>query len=211
MYFFSGRPKYKQLSSTLKKDIRLHFGTIDSIETEAKTFLFSLGNDELLTNDCESAVSETLGYMDDNKLIFRSTNADYLPLRLKGILAISHRISGALDDVDIMKIHLGSKKVTYLTLDNFDNSPLPRIVKRTVVDLRLNSVFTASYDEKKQVRLFYLKSKLMKATDKNYSNQAHFDARIKEETGFSFDGEGPKFEDFAKKLIELKITPPSYS
>ena len=210
MYFFSGRPKYKQLSASLQKDIRLHFGAMTSIEKEAKDFLFSLGKEDMLLEDCASVVSNNLGYMDDDKLIFIGDSAEKLPLRLRGVLSVANRISGKLENTDIMKIHLGSKKVTYLGVDDFKNSPLPRITKRTVIDLRLNSVFTVSHDDKGRVRIFYLKSRLMDKTDKNFITQSQFDTKIANESGLSFSGEGPKFEDFARKLMELKIAPPSY-
>ena len=210
MYFFSGRPKYKQLSASLQKDIRLHFGAMTSIEKEAKDFLFSLGDDDLLLADCVSVVSDNLGYMDDDKLILKGTSTAKLPLRLRGILSVSNRISGEIENTDIVKIHLGSKKVTYLGVDDFKNSPLPRITKRTVVDLRVNSVFTVSHDDKGRVRIFYLKSRLMDKSDKNFEIQSQFDNQVANGSGLSFAGEGPKFEDFAKKLMELKIVLPSY-
>ena len=209
MYFFSGRPKYKQLSASLQKDIRLHFGAMTSIEKEAKDFLFSLGDDDLLQADCASVVSNNLGYMDDDKLIFKA-KTEKLPLRLRGVLSVSNRISGEIENTDIVKIHLGSKKVTYLGVDDFKNSPLPRITKRTVVDLRVNSVFTVSHDDKGRVRIFYLKSRLMDESDKNFEIQSQFDKQVANGSGLSFSGEGPKFEEFAKKLMELKIVPPSY-
>lgn len=210
MYFFSGRPKYKQLSASLQKDIRLHFGAMTSIEKEAKDFLFSLGDDDLLQADCASVVSNNLGYMDDDKLILKGTSTEKLPLRLRGVLSVSNRISGEIENTDIVKIHLGSKKVTYLGVDDFKNSPLPRITKRTVVDLRVNSVFTVSHDDKGRVRIFYLKSRLMDESDKNFEIQSQFDNQVANSSGLSFAGEGPKFEEFAKKLMELKIVPPSY-
>ena len=210
MYFFSGRPKYKQLSASLQKDIRLHFGAMTSIEKEAKDVLFSLGDEDLLRADCASVVSDDLGYMDDDKLIFKGKSTEKLPLRLRGILSVSNRISGEIENTDIVKIHLGSKKVTYLGVDDFKNSPLPRITKRTVVDLRVNSVFTVSHDDKGRVRIFYLKSRLMDKSDENFEIQSQFDNQVENGSGLSFAGEGPKFEEFAKKLMELKIPIPAY-
>ena len=178
MYFFSGRPKYKQLATSLQKDIRIHFGAMSTIEKEAKDFLFSLGKESLLLEDCASVVSKNFGYMDGDKIIFKGSDIEKLPLRLRGILAVSNRISGALENDDIVKVHLSTKKVTYLGVDDFENSPLPRITKRTVVDLRVNSVITISHDDRGQVRIFYLKSRLMEETDKNYQSQSSLTLRL---------------------------------
>jgi len=183
---------------------------MNSIEKEAKDFLFSLGDEAALLEDCRSVSSKKLGYMDEDKLIVRGSLVEKLPLRIRGVLAVANQISGELENKDIIKVHLTSKKVTYLGLDDFKNSPLPRITKRTIIDLRLNTVFTMSHLDKGRVKVLYLKSRLMDETDKNFRSQAIFDSKIVHETGLLFNGEGPKFEEFAKKLMELKIAPPIY-
>ena len=48
MYLFSGRPKYGDLSPSLQKDVKLHFGTVRTIEENAKKLLFSLGDENLI-------------------------------------------------------------------------------------------------------------------------------------------------------------------
>jgi len=50
----------------------------------------------------------------------------------------------------------------------------------------------------------------MDLSDKNFEIQSQFDNQVANGSGLSFAGEGPKFEEFAKKLMELKIVPPSY-
>ena len=136
--------------------------------------------------------------MDDDKLILKGISTEKLPLRLRGVLSVSNRISGEIENTDIVKIHLGSKKVTYLGVDDFKNSPLPRITKRTVVDLRVNSVFTVSHDDKGRVRIFYLKSRLMDESDKNFEIQSQFDNQVANGSGLSFAGEVQKLKSSQK-------------
>ena len=50
----------------------------------------------------------------------------------------------------------------------------------------------------------------MDQADKNFQIQSQFDDQIANQSGLSFAGEGPKFEEFAKKLMDLKIAPPLY-
>ena len=50
----------------------------------------------------------------------------------------------------------------------------------------------------------------MAKDDKNYKMQKLFDDKILSETGLDFLGEGPRFEDFAKTLLEKNILPPKY-
>ena len=42
-----------------------------------------------------------------------------LSLRLRGVLAIAERMAGKLDDVDVIRIHIETKKVTYLITRKF--------------------------------------------------------------------------------------------
>ena len=210
MYFFSGRPKYKSFNRSLQKDIRLHFRSMATAQDKAKELLYSLGDEKLIYEDSHLSTEESLGDLCEGKFIFHTKNTNNLPLRLKGVLAIAERMAGKLDDVDVIRIHIETKKVTYLSIDNFETSPLPRILKRTIVDFREHSVKTMTHDDGGKVKTLYLKSKLMSADDANYRIQKQFDEILEAKTDFDFSGEGPKFEDFAKELLDKKIIPPSY-
>jgi hypothetical protein len=61
------------------------------------------------------------------------------------------------------------------------------------------------------VKIVYLKSRLMKQTDQNYQAQLKFDDLILNSLDLDFGGEGPKFEQLAKALIESKISIPVYN
>ena len=210
MYFFSGRPKYKSFNRSLQKDIRLHFGSMTAAQDQAKELLYSLGNEKFIYEDSHLATEEGLGDLRDGKFTFHTNNTNNLSLRLRGVLAIAERMAGKLDDVDVIRIHIETKKVTYLSLDNFKNSPLPRILKRSIVDFREHSVKTITHDEGGKVKTLYLKSKLMADNEANYEIQKKFDETLEANTAFDFSGEGPKFEEFAKELLDKKIIPPAY-
>ena len=96
MHLFSGRPKYRGLSNTLQKDIKLHFGSMSKLEENARTLLFSLGNEDLIFKSALDAEKENLGFLDDTKFVFLPANLQKLPVRLRGILTIAERISGIM-------------------------------------------------------------------------------------------------------------------
>ena len=50
----------------------------------------------------------------------------------------------------------------------------------------------------------------MAKDDKNFEAQAKFDELLQSIEGFSFVGEGPKFDDFAIALLKKKIALPKY-
>ena len=211
MHFFSGRTKYQSLSKSLQKDIRLHFGSKKSAELTAKELLFSLGKEELIYQDCIQSEQMNLGYVVDGKFSFQFKNLKKLPLRLRGVMSIAERLAGTVEDANIIRIHIETKKVTYLTVSDFETSPLPRILKRSIVDFRLHEVKNILHDQDGRVKTLYQKSSLMHPKDKNFNIQKAFDNLILKESGLDFSGEGPRFEDFAKTLLEKKILPPAYS
>jgi len=210
MYLFSTRPKYKSLSAGLQKDVKLHYGTMKDLEIKAKNLLFSLGNSDLLYSDSQQAERGSLGYCDGNKFIFHSKNQSKIPLRLRGIMAIAERLSGKIDDVDLIKIHIESKKVSYLTVEKFNGSPLPRILSRVIVDFRDNKILNFDHTKGGKVKTVYLKSRFMRQEDPNYKIQKEFDELILKSFDFDFSGEGPGFSEFATALFKSKIAPPSY-
>ena len=179
-------------------------------QDQAKELLYSLGDEKLIYEDSHLATEEGLGDLRDGKFTFHANNTSNLSLRLRGVLAIAERMAGKLDDIDVMRIHIETKKVTYLSLDNFKNSPLPRILKRSIVDFREHSVKTITHDDGSKVKTLYLKSKLMAANEANYEIQKKFDETLEANTDFDFSGEGQKFEEFAKELLDKKIIPPAY-
>lgn len=210
MYLFSTRPKYRSLSAGLQKDVKLHYGSMKELETEAKELLYSLGNSDLLYSDSQNAEKNSLGYCDADKFIFQAKNQNKIPLRLRGIMAIAERLSGKIDDVDLIKIHIESKKVSYLTLKEFDKSPLPRILSRIIVDFRDNKISSFDHTKDGKVKIIYLKSRFMFPEDPNYKIQKNFDDLILKSFDFDFSGEGPRFEEFATSLFKKKIKLPIY-
>ena len=126
-------------------------------------------------------------------------------------MSIAERLAGTVEDANIIRIHIETKKVTYLTVSDFETSPLPRILKRSIVDFRLHEVKNILHDQDGRVKTLYQKSSLMHPKDKNFNIQKAFDNLILKESGLDFSGEGPRFEDFAKTLLEKKILPPAYS
>jgi hypothetical protein len=60
------------------------------------------------------------------------------------------------------------------------------------------------------VKTVYLKSRLMDPNDHNYEAQLKFDETIVNTLDIDFNGEGPRFDLFAKALIEHNISLPVY-
>jgi hypothetical protein len=84
------------------------------------------------------------------------------------------------------------------------------MLSRTIVKFRENDIINVDHCKDGRVKTVYLKSRWMDKKDKNYQAQLNFDNLIMNTLDLDFSGEGPKFEDFAKALMENKIPLPDY-
>ena len=75
---------------------------MSKLEENAKTLLFSLGNEDLIFKSALDAEKENLGFLDDTKFVFLPANLQKLPVRLRGILTIAERISGIIEEIDLL-------------------------------------------------------------------------------------------------------------
>ena len=210
MYLFSGRPKYGDLSPALQKDVKLHFGSVKTVEATAKELLFSFGNEELILRKAADASQKKLGVLDEAKFTFLCSKFAELPIHLRGIVNIAERLAGNIDEANIIRIHIDSKKVSYLCVEEIDRNALPKIASRTIVNLRNQSVKRFTHTDIGYEKVLYQKSKFMVGNEKNFRAQKFFDDLVAKELDFDFSGEGPKYQDFQLALTKKNITPPSY-
>ena len=111
-------------------------------------------------------------------------------------------------DNDIIQLHLETKKMAFLIVNEFENSALPRIYSREIVNFATQNTAIVHHQEKEQVRILYLKSALMAAEDKNYEKQRVFDQEVLEKSGDLFDDNEPSFEEFAHSIMKSGIKIP---
>ena len=184
MYLFSGRPKYGDLSSSLQKDVKLHFGSVKTIEENAKKLLFSLGNEDLVFSAAREAEKNKLGRLEETKFIFLTKWLQELPVRLRCIINIAERLSGKIEDANLIRIHIDTKKVTYLCVDNLETEALPKVTNRTIVDFRQQSVRRFEHLTRGHEKVLYQKSKYMDATERNFKTQRAFDDLLRKRAQF---------------------------
>ena len=87
---------------------------------------------------------------------------------------------------------------------------MPKITKRTIVDLRQQTVRNFEHLSPGYEKVLYLKSKYMDSGEKHYKTQKAFDDLLEAKLDFEFFGEGPRYQEFMLALAEKKIVPPNY-
>ena len=86
---------------------------------------------------------------------------------------------------------------------------MPKITKRTIVDLRQQSVRNFEHLTAGHEKVLYQKSKFMDGSEKHFKTQKAFDDLLAKELDFDFLVEGPRYKEFMLALAERKISPPS--
>lgn len=207
---FDGRVKYRSLSSRMQNDVKAHFGSLLSANENAEKLLFSLSNVDELFEVAQALERSGVGNFFDGKFRFHNDQKEKLPTPLKLFFKIGERLHRPIEDGDIVQLHIESKKMSYLRVDDFDKSALPRIHSREIINFFNLELTNVAHAEQKQVRVLYNKSKLMGSDDKNFDTQKAFDTEIKYKCSELFAEQEPRFEDFAKALMRERIALPLY-
>ena len=134
---FGRRKLYTELPPSLQRDVRFFFGNITKAKAAGKRALFAVGDNQRLT---EAALfcHEELGIGRLNNLhnltFHQSILGECLPL-IRIYVGCALTLFGEAAAVDLIKVHLQSSKVTFLTYDDFAGADHPKLVGRIKVDL----------------------------------------------------------------------------
>ncbi|MBA6375034.1 DNA phosphorothioation-associated putative methyltransferase, partial [Colwellia sp. BRX8-2] len=138
---FEGRTSYTHLPDDLKRDIKAFFDTHKIALHQAKELLFNIANIDRITHECVKAKKE----LPAAKLALENGQPHSLTLHKKFINELSPllrvyvysalQLYGELDDIQLVKIHITSGKVTLLGYEGFDDSPLPQLKERVKIKM----------------------------------------------------------------------------
>lgn len=134
---FSKRNPYSQMPEGLKRDIKAFFTSHKLAIDEATELLFSVGSPDVIKESCEQAY-ETLqcGLLDgDHSYTFHKSYLPEVNASLRVYVGCALTLYGEFDDIDLVKAHIGSGKVTFLEYDDWSNEK-PLLQYRIKVKLR---------------------------------------------------------------------------
>tara|TARA_R110001583_G_scaffold154593_2_gene306297 strand:- start:6645 stop:8684 length:2040 start_codon:yes stop_codon:yes gene_type:complete len=138
---FEGRKSYTHLADDLKRDIKAFFDTHKIALHQAKELLFDIANADRVTSECIKAKEElpasklTLENGQPHSLTLHKDFIDELSPLLRVYVYSALQLYGELDDIQLIKIHITSGKVTLLGYEGFDDSPLPQLRERVKIKM----------------------------------------------------------------------------
>lgn len=139
---FKRRIPFSSLSPRLKKDMKTFFGSYKAGQQEALRELFKIGNPDEVENRANSVHFEkNIGRLDEQALYLDQSHIDKLDPILRMYVGVAGLLYGEIDEVDEIKIHKRSGKVTFLI--------------KKAPDLKLREYWRVKIDLTKQKVMFY--------------------------------------------------------
>ncbi len=134
---FEKRKPYSQMPESLKRDIKTFFAKYPTAIDIATDALFSIGNPQFIEALAISAYDEFKSgeFEDGHHWIIHKSLLEKLPPELRIYIGCAVQYYGDMDNMDLIKIHFTSGKVTLLRYDDWSKKE-PVLVDRIKVKLK---------------------------------------------------------------------------
>jgi len=128
-----------------------------------------------------------------------------LPPLLRIYVGCAAVLYGDYHNADLVKIHIGSGKVSLMRYDDFQGKALPRMIERVKIKLREQDIDYFAYGEDYEPPFIYRKSRYINEEFPNYPEQVAFEEALEGLGLFDFAGYGPKPGDFLETLARNRL------
>ncbi len=139
--------------------------------------------------------------MEEGKSLQLHTSlVEQLPTLLRVYIGCGTVLYGDVTSADLIKIHIGSGKLSLMNYDDFAGKPLPRMVRRVKLNLKVQGLDVFEYQEEFTPPYLYQKSRFINEEFPCYAEQLAFDEALLALGIFDLSGYGPTLEEFHQKL-----------
>ncbi|WP_086775567.1 DNA phosphorothioation-associated putative methyltransferase [Vibrio coralliirubri] len=180
MGLFEKRKPYTQQPELLKRDIKALFDDYKTAINLAAELLFAIADTDLIHQQCEKAYSLLPASLlnEGHSLILHRDFIDDLPLLLRVYVGAGLQMYGELDEeIDLIKIHITSGKLTLTAYDDFKKS-VPFLVERIKIKMAEQDIDFFDYVNEDRRPPLLNKHLYMPTEHDNYKKQKSFDKRL---------------------------------
>jgi DNA phosphorothioation-associated putative methyltransferase len=200
---FERRRAYRHLEPGLQRDIKAFFGDYGAAQAEARELLFRIGDTQAIADACRGAAERGLGWLEPGESLQLHTSLiEQLPPLLRIYIGCAAVLYGDLRHADLVKVHIGSGKLSLMRYDDFAGRALPRMIERVKIKLREQDIDWFAYGEGTGYAPPYLfrKSRYLNEEFFGYPEQLAFDEALEGLGLFDLSGYGPDPETFDRTL-----------
>ena len=177
---FEKRKAKSHMSARLQRDIKALFDSYNQCIEQAQALLFSVGKPGNINNACDQA-SQTFanGHLSENhSYIFNKASLNQMPAVIRVYVGCAIQLYGDLDDIDLIKVHIRSGKVTLLKYDDFDGKALPLLTERIKIRLIDLDIDFFIYGDQYPYLPLYDKSHYLEPSSAEHKKQVAFEKRL---------------------------------
>jgi len=230
---FERRKPYKHLERGLQRDIKHFFGDYRTAQSAGFDLLTRIADVEAIERACQQAAerglgwlesradgsdvpegsrSETLHLQDDDSLPagkslqLHVSLVEQRPPLLRIYVGCAAALYGDYRNADLVKIHIGSGKVSLMRYDDFEGKALPRMLERVKIKLREQDIDYFAYGEEYEPPFLYRKSRFINEEFANYPEQIAFEEVLEGLGLFDFSGYGPHPGEFLRTLDRNRLS-----
>ncbi|RDV23919.1 DNA phosphorothioation-associated putative methyltransferase [Alteromonas aestuariivivens] len=138
---FGKRKPYKHQPEQTKRDIKEFFETHKSAQSQATELLFQISDTQRIEQECLAA-HQTLPQSvlveecdQPHSLTFHKQYLDLLSPLLRVYVSSALQLYGELEDIQLIKIHITSGKLTLLGYEDFEHEDNPRLKERVKIKM----------------------------------------------------------------------------
>ena len=204
---FERRRPYKHLDPGLQRDIKVLFGDSGAAQQAALGLLFMIRDTEAIADACQEAAARGLGWLEPGEsLQLPASLVEQLAPLLRVYVGCATVLYGDYRDADLVKIHIGSGKLSLLRYDAFVESPLPRLIERVKIRLREQDIDSFLYGDGTGYPAPYLyhKSRYINEEFPHYPEQAAFEETLDALALCDLSGYGPSAAKFDEILARRR-------
>ena len=203
---FERRKPYKDLERIIQLDVKAFFGDYKKAQLQARDLLLELQSIENIYSACQQASNNGLGWIDEEDAFYiRSDLVERLPALLRAYINCGLVLYGDITNADLVKIHVRSNKLSLMIYEGFETDLLPRLKRRTKLNLKTLDFDEYVYGGEFPSTYLYQKSGFMNEESPGYPEQIDFEDTL-ETLGLKFSGNdhGPSVEIFDRELASLR-------
>ncbi len=177
---FEKRKAKAHMPARLQRDIKALFDSHNTAIEQAQSLLFSVGKPENIANACAQAYQafNCGNLLDSKSYSFNRALLNQMPAVIRVYVGCAIQLYGDIDDIDVIKVHIRSGKVTLLKYDDFNNKALPLLTERTKIRLHDLDIDFFFYGDEFPYPPLYDKSAYMTKNTKDHEQQLRFEKRI---------------------------------
>ncbi|MGL5602907.1 MAG: DNA phosphorothioation-associated putative methyltransferase [Silvania sp.] len=180
MELFGKRKAYNKQPDSLKLDIKTFFLDYNNAINNAKELLFAIADTILINEQCKEAYSLLPASIlnEGHSLILHRSYIDDLPLLLRVYVGAGLQMYGELgEDIDLLKIHITSGKLTLMAYDDF-TQPVPFLRERIKIKMSAQEIDFFDYIDNYKRPPLLNKHLLININDVEFEKQKSFDKRL---------------------------------